>query len=78
MYFARRIIQTVTKHAQTEEIKMNTQNQEQDQQEQEQDQIQFFKEWRAREYAVAKFAADAAKARAWRVLRHCHQTTMQN
>jgi len=70
MYFARRIIQTVTKHAQTEEIKMNTQSQEQDQQEQEQDQIQFLKEWRSREYAAAKFAADAARARAWRVLRH--------
>lgn len=43
---------------------------QQDQQEQEQDRIQFLKEWRAREYAAAKFAADAAKARAWRVLRH--------
>lgn len=46
---------------------MNTQQDQQDQQEQ--DQLQFLKEWRAREYAIAKFAADAAKARAWRVLR---------
>ena len=51
---------------------MNTQqNKEQDQQDQqEQDQIQFLKEWHER--AAAKFAADAAKARAWRVLRHRH------
>ena len=47
---------------------MSTQQDQQDQQDQ--DQIQFLKEWRTREYAVAKFAADAAKARAWRVLRH--------
>ena len=50
------------------------------QDQQEQDQIQFLKEWRAREYAIAKFAAAAAKARArvWRVLRHRHQTAMFN
>lgn len=48
------------------------------QDQQEQDQIQFLKEWRAREYAIAKFAADAAKARAWRILRHRHQTAMFN
>ena len=54
---------------------MNTQQDQQDQQDQ---QLQFLKEWRAREYAAAKFAADAAKARAWRVLRHRRQTTMQN
>ena len=50
---------------------------QQDQQEQEQDQIQFLKEWRSHEYAAAKFAADAAKARAWRVLRR-RQTAMFN
>ena len=47
---------------------------QQDQQEQEQDQIQFLKEWRSHEHAAAKFAADAAKARAWRVLRHRRTT----
>ena len=51
---------------------MNTQSQEQDQQDQ-QDQ-QLLKEWHARERAAAKFAADAAKARAWRVLRHSRVT----
>lgn len=51
---------------------------QQDQQEQEQDRIQFLKEWCARECAAAKFAADAAKARAWRVLRHRRQTAMFN
>ena len=55
---------------------------QQDQQEQEQDQnqnqIQFLKEWRSYEYAAAKFAADAAKARAWRVLRRRRQTAMFN
>jgi len=47
---------------------MSTQ-QDQDQQDQDQqDQLQFLKEWHER--AAAKFAADAARARAWRVLRH--------
>ena len=50
----------------------------QSQQEQEQDQIQFLKEWHTHERAAAKFAADAAKARAWRVLRHRRQTAMFN
>lgn len=48
---------------------MSTQ-QDQDQQDQDQqDQLQFLKEWHERA-AAAKFAADAARARAWRVLRH--------
>jgi len=34
-----------------------------------QDQLQFLKGWHERA-AAAKFAADAARARAWRVLRH--------
>jgi len=56
---------------------MNTQ-QDQDQQDQDQqDQLQFLKEWHERA-AAAKFAADAAKARAWRVLRHRRQTAMFN
>ena len=55
---------------------MSTQQDQQDQQDQ--DQIQFLKEWRTREYAAAKFAADAAKARAWRVLRHRRTTTIFN
>lgn len=46
---------------------MSTQQDQQDQQDQ---QLQFLKEWNAHERAAAKFAADAAKARAWRVLRH--------
>ena len=56
---------------------MNTQ-QDQDQQDQQDQQLQFLKEWHAHERAAAKFAADAAKARAWRVLRHHRQTAMQN
>ena len=54
---------------------MNTQDQ-QDQQDQ-QDKLQFLKEWYAHERA-AKFAADAAKARAWRVLHHRRTTTILN
>ncbi len=52
---------------------MNTQSQEQDQQDQQDQQgqqLQFLKEWHAHERAAAKFAVDAARARAWRVLRH--------
>lgn len=58
---------------------MNTQSQDQqDQQDQQAQQLQFLKEWNAHERAAAKFAADAAKARAWRVLRHRRQTAMFN
>lgn len=56
---------------------MNTQSKEQDQQDQQEQQEQFLKEWRSHEYAAAKFAADAAKARAWRILRH-RRVTISN
>ena len=57
----------------TEETpQMNTQQGQKDQNNEE-----FLKEWRDAEYRAAKFAADAAKARAWRVLRR-RQTAMFN
>ena len=51
---------------------MNTQQGQKDQNNEE-----FLKEWRDAEYRAAKFAADAAKARAWRVLRRRRQTPTQ-